>query len=564
MRIRCALACALFALPAAAAARGGRAPLVDAPVVWYEDDRRDVAKPAPRDPSVTWDYFEDSWGMPRERWTDPVRLVRRAGTLFGGDHVPPADNVNALDEVPNATWFTNRIGLFAMTPRACAEGPGGEAPDRGAPWTVVRAKTEGVTPGFNIRDARGNVYVIKFDPPGYLGMTTTAGVVSNRILHAAGYNVPVDQAVTFARETIVVAPDAKIGDATGAKRPMTEADVDTILARVERLPDGAYLALASKFVSGEPLGPFPYLGRRKDDPNDRVDHENRRELRGLYVLAAWINHFDTKQHNSLDAYVEEGGARFVKHYLIDFASTLGAGAAGVNPRYGYEFGFDLVAVLRRSLTLGLVEDRWRTRTRDPGLAEVGYFNSEGFEPGKFRPLQPNHAFANTTDRDGYWGAKIVAAFRDAHIDAIVAEAGYRDARAAALVARVLRENRDVIARHFFDRVPPLDFFVLRGERLVFRDLGVDYAVYPGTRARYRARAAAVAADRKPDGGGWSQWVKLTLPELALPGGAVAASLERSQRPFLAVEVQVDRGSGWSDGVTAYVARGSARVVAVDR
>ncbi|MDH3197714.1 MAG: hypothetical protein OEO21_05685 [Candidatus Krumholzibacteria bacterium] len=557
--MHCAIACALLALPATALARGGRAPLVDAPVVWHEDDRRGVAKPAPRDPSVTWDYFEDSWGMPRERWTDPVRLVRRAGTLFGGDHVPPADNVNALDEVPNSTWFTNRIGLFAMTPRACAEGPGGEAPARGAPWTVVSAKTQGVTPGFNVRDARGDVYVIKFDPPGYLGMTTAAGVASNRILYAAGYNVPVDHVVTFARATIVVAPEAKIRDATGAKRPMTEADVDTILARVERLPGGTYLALASKFLPGEPLGPFPYLGRRKDDSNDRVDHENRRELRGLYVLAAWINHFDTKQQNSLDMYVEEGGARFVKHYLIDFASTLGASANYLSPRFGYEFNLDMIAVLRRSLTLGLVEDRWRKRTRDPGLTEVGYFDSERFEPGKFRPLQPNHAFANTTDRDGYWGAKIVAAFRDAHIDAIVAEAGYRDARAAALVARVLRENRDAIARHFFDRVPPLDFFVVRGERLVFRDLGADYAVYPGTHPRYRARAAAAAADRKPDRSGWSEWVELAVTELAL-----TASLERSQHPFLAVEVQVDRGSGWSEGVTAYVARGSARVVAVDR
>ena len=562
--MRCAFACALLALLVPAVASGGRARLADAPVVWFEDDRRDIAGPAPRDPSVTWDYFEDSWGMPRERWTDPVRLVRRAGTLFGGDHVPHADNVNALDEVPNSTWFTNRIGLFALSPRACAQGPGGEGPARGAPWTVVSAKTQGVTPGFNIRDARGDVYVIKFDPPGYLGMTTAAGVASNRILYAAGYNVPVDHAVTFARATIVVAPGATIRDATGARRPMAEADVDTILARVERLPDGAYLALASKFIAGEPLGPFPYRGRRKDDPNDRVDHENRRELRGLYVLAAWMNHFDTKQQNSLDMYVEEDGKRFVKHYLIDFASTLGASADYLNPRYGYEFGLDVMAVLRRSLTLGLVEDRWRTRTRDPDLAEVGFFDSETFDPGKFRPLQPNHAFANTTDRDGYWGAKIVAAFRDAHIAAIVAEAGYRDPRAAARVARVLRENRDAIARHFFDRVPPLDFFVVRGERLTFRDLGVDYALYPGTRSRYRARAAAVDADREQEGGGWREWVELAQTDLPLASGEVAAALATSRRPFLAVEVQVDRGTGWSEGVIAYWARASGRVVAVER
>jgi len=35
-------------------------------------------------------------------------------------------------------------------------------------------------------------------------------------------------------------------------------------------------------------------------------------------------------------------------------------------------------------------------------------------------------------------------------------------------------------------------------------------------------------------------------------------------PFLAVEVQVNRGRGWSRSVVAYVARASGRVVALDR
>jgi hypothetical protein len=548
-------------------ARAGEPPLRDAPVVWYEDDRRDIEKPKEREPSIAWDYFDDSWGWPRERWTDPTRLIRNIGTLFGGDQVKPAANINALDEVPNSTWFTNRIGIYPMTPEEAARGPGdGNGPDRSQPWVVVSAKTEGVSPGFNIRDARGDIYLIKFDPPGFLNMTTAADVISSRILHAAGYNVPEDAAVTFRREDIFVGGKATVKEG-GVKRPMTEADIDSILVRRGRLNDNEWIAVSSKFLSGEPVGPFDYRARRKDDPNDKVDHWNRRELRGLYVLAAWLNHFDVKQHNTLDMYVEEDGRRFLKHYLIDFASTLGAAAGvdGPNPRYGYEFGFDVKAITRRTVTLGLSEDPWRKRTLT-GFHEVGYFDSTYFDPGGFDPLQPNSAFANTTKRDGYWGAKIVAAFRDDHIDAIVATGNYREPAAARHVAAVLKANRDRIVRYFFDRVPPLDFFRTSGGGVVFADLGVKYRVYPGSTPRYRVRCAMVDKNRDERKSSRTDWIELETTSLAFTSGAAASALRfrDASHPFLEMEFQVERGDGWSDSVTAYFAPASGRVIAVSR
>ena len=548
-------------------AYGERPPLRDAPVVWYEDDRNDVAEPAERDPNITLDYFDGSWAQPRERLTDPVRITWKIGTLFGGQQVPPADNVNALDEVPNSSWFTNRIGLFAMSPERVARGLGnGNGPDRSSPWTIVRAKGEGVSPGFTIEDAKGDRYLIKFDPHGYLYQTTAAGVISGRIFHAAGYNVPDDGVVTFRREDLVLAEGVKMTLLTGKKRLMTEADVDTILSRVDHVATDEWRALCSKILDGKKIGPFKYRGRRKDDPNDHVKHENRRELRGLYVFAAWLNHFDTKQQNTLDMYVSENGKSFVKHHLLDFASTLGASAQGLNPRYGYEYAFDPKAILGRTFTLGLKEDRWRRRVR-PDYAEVGYWDDAVFEASKFRPTIPNDAFANVTDRDGYWGAKIAGAFSDEHIRAIVAQGKYHEPGAAEYVSKILIQKRDIVVRYFFDRVAPLDFFVATDDEVRFRDLGEQYGVYPNTQPRYRVRCAAVDEDRKPEGKSKTKWAALDPTAVPLDSGPAREALDASdvaRRPFLKLEFQVNRGTGWSSSVTAYMGRRSGQIVAVDR
>ncbi|UCH82796.1 MAG: hypothetical protein JSW50_09975 [Candidatus Latescibacterota bacterium] len=548
-------------------AAADRPPLEDTPIVWFEDDRNSIEQPSVSEPDLTLEYFESSWGRPRERLTDPVRIIRRIGGIFGNDHVPPADNINTLDEVPNSTWFTNRIGLFPMTPEQAASGPGsGETPDTGDTWVVVSAKTEGVTPGFNIRDAKGNVYLLKFDPPGCLCQTSGACVISSRIFHAAGYNVPYDAVVTFEREDIIVGDDVMF-DGSDGERPMTEADIDTILSRVDKLPTGEWRALSSKYLDGIPIGPSRWTGRRKDDPNDRIKHENRRELRGLYVLSAWLNHFDVKRHNTLDMFVTEGDRTFVRHHLIDFASTIGAGAKGPNPRYGYEYTFDPKAMIRRTATLGLVEDRWRKRTRDHGFAEVGYWDSDYFKANEFRPTLPNDLFANTTDRDGYWGAKIVGAFSDTHLKAIVEEAQYREPGAAEYVVGILTQNRDIVVRYFFDRVAPLDFFSIVGGEIHFQDLGDRYGVYPGTQPRYRVRCAAVDKNRSADKQSKTQWVELAKTALTLDSGPAAEALaasDASRHPFLSMEFQVNRGEGWSSSVKTYLARDSRRIIAVDR
>lgn len=554
------LAIGLTSLVAPSAATRG--PLTHDPVTWYEDDRRHIERPEERDPNLIWDMIDDSIVLPVSRATRPDRLVRRVGTIFGGEHVRPAVNVNALEEVPNSSWFTNRIGLFPMTPAAAAQGPGdGAGPDTTAAWTVTSAKNEGVTPGFVIHDACGDAFLIKFDPPHSLGMTTRAGVISARILHAAGYNVPDDNVVVFDKGKLTLGHGVKIKLPDGSKRPMTGADLETILGKVEPLPDGRFLAIASRFVEGRPIGCYNFRGRRRDDPNDHIDHENRREQRGLRIFAAFLNHYDTKQHNSLDTYFAEGDTHFVRHYLIDFASTLGTGAAGAQPRYGWEHTIDLLPLFGRAFSLGLHEDSWRRVRRPPGLDEIGYWESKEFDPIDFKPLQPNTAFAHLTHRDGYWAAKIISAFTDDHLAAIVETARYRSRAAAAYMTRVLSERRDKIARTCFDRIPPLDFFRVAEGNVRFRDLGVERNIYPADATRYRVRVRPVRSDRRgPD---WPVWQENRNTSAALPSAESAGPPLRDY-PFWAIECQVNRGAGWSRTTRVYVSRVTQAVIALER
>jgi hypothetical protein len=403
-------------------------PLEDRPVIWQEDDRDNIAMPKVRDPSLLRDGLDESLFHPLGRLLDPRRLVRRVGTSFGGNPVWAASNVNALDEVPNSAWFTNRIGLRPVSQEDIARGPTeSDGPDMSRPLTVVKAKTEGVTPGFNVKDARGDTYLLKFDPPCCPGMASAADVISGRILYACGFNVPADFIAEFRREDLVLGKGVQLAEPGGGKRPMTDADLDAILARVSPGPDGRWRAVASKYLSGKPAGPFCWRGRRKDDPNDRVNHENRRELRGLRVIAAWIAHFDTKQQNTLDTYVDEGGRHYLRHHLIDFASTLGAGASGPFPEANFEYALDVPASLGRALSLGIHQDAWRRVQRPEGLDEIGFFESKEFDPIEWKPLDPNSSFANLTDRDGYWAAKIVSAFTNAQIESQIvrAQAAFR-------------------------------------------------------------------------------------------------------------------------------------------
>jgi hypothetical protein len=383
---------------------------------------------------------------------------------------------NTLGEVPDSSWFTNRdistLSIDALKKGGRTHG----APQ--PPYTVVAAKTEGVSTGFRIRDARGLLYFLKADPPSNLEMATAADVMGALFLYSAGYNVPENYVVVGRREDFRLSKDAKIKRAYGKDHRLHENELRQIFDRIPRYRDGSVRLMASLSLPPKIAGPFRYAGVRSDDPNDLVPHQQRRDLRGLEVLFAWVNHTDAKGENSLDTVEGEGeNARFV-HHLLDFGDSFGSDSdIAKDPRHGQEY---IVVPIRwsRMYTLGLSAPDWETVHYPEEMKAVGNFTAAAFDPLTWKANYPNPAFVQMTPLDGYWGAKRVMAFRDEQIRAIVEEGRFQDPKVVDYITRVLESRRDAIGRAWFRQVLPLEGFRIVDNHLVFDDLAVRYGFSP--------------------------------------------------------------------------------------
>ena len=424
-------------------------------------------------------------------------------------------NVNTMNEVSDSNWFTNRIGGKPLSVDTIVRGPDTLSSPLSGPWTVVAGKTDGVTPGLQLKDGLGRRFFVKFDPPGHDELASGAEVIATKLLFAIGYWVPENYIGTLRRDTLTLAPDATYRGADGQKRRMTAADVDQVLSRAARKSDGSYRILASLAVEGRPIGPFLYVGVRSDDPNDIVPHEHRRELRALGVFAAWLNHVDVKSQNTLDTLVHADGRMVVRHYLLDFGSTLGSGATGPKEwREGYEYATDQRTSLRAFATFGAHTPPW-LRIRYPDLPGVGRIESEHFQPERWKPTLPNPAFLNARADDTFWAAQRVMAFSDDAIRAVVASAAFSDTQASQYLSRVLIERRDAIGRAWLTHLNPITKPTVDPEGYFsFRNAAADASLVDG-RSRYQIRWS-VFDNATHEATPLGSWSTVSEPRCAIP------------------------------------------------
>ncbi len=475
-----------------------------------DDDRRPFA-PAPEEY-----YSPFAWDATNQTVFRPI------ARFFAVDPAGPATNVNALDEVPDSSWFTNRIGVRPLTPVEAAQGAcdehvlDTEAAD-GA-WLIDRGKDNGANPGFRVNVPKLGKFMLKADLKEEPDRATGATAISARFYHAMGYFAPCDTVVYFRRSLLALKPGLTVTNNEGVTRPFDHAALQGMLDSAPQR-DGKVRMVASSWLPGKTLGPYTYDGQRDDDPNDVIRHEDRRELRGGRLLAAWIGHFDSREQNTMDVFVpayknDKDGPGHVVHYIIDMGDSFGSNWAieNLSKRLNHAYMLDVPYVLEDFVTLGAIERPWDRAQRTAGT--FNYFSARDFDPEYWRGEYPNPAFGRMTEADGAWAARIIARFSDEVVAAMVSVGKY-EPEAERYLTETLLLRRNAILKRYLSRLSPITDVRVEGSRLTAVDLARRTRVVPNEAVTLQA-AAYRAGSRTP--------VALTKPRL---GPDATLSLELS-------------------------------------
>lgn len=263
--------------------------------------------------------------------------------------------------------------------------------------------------------------------------------------------------------------------------------------------------------------------------------------------------------NTLDSYITENKANYIKHYLLDFGATLGSGT--VRPkarRAGNEYYVEFPPIFKSAATLGLWDRPWRS-VKYPNYPSIGRIESTYFQPENWKSDYPNSAFLKMDNVDAFWATQIVMRFDDEMVRAIVQTGELIDKEAEAYLIRTLIERRDKIIRYYLSQVNPLDEFMIENiedfHELVFRNLG-ELAGFTGA-SSYQY-----------------QWYlsdnnTLTLQSLGQAGVSTSPRIRipDSEQEYLMVRIQTENPGqpNWKKDVEVYIRNGQQKVVVgVDR
>lgn len=489
-------------------------------------------------------------------WDGMDNLVFRPLTeTVGIEHHEEAVNVNSLDEVPDSAWFTNRIGVRSMSVAELARGACRPDlildPDAFADgsWLIDKGKTDGSSPGFRVNIPGRGKYLLKGEPKNQPERPSAASVIGAAVYEATGFNTSCEQVVYFRPSLLKLAPGLTVKGNFGGTEPFDQAKVDKILADTPHRGDLVRMQ-ASAWLPGYLIGPFRYLGTRADDPNDVVPHDDRRELRGGRLVAAWLDHFDAREQNTLDTWVTAAQSKghkpdaspgHVVHYYLDTSDCLGSewDWAQISRRLGYSYVIDWGDLGADFVTFGIPLRPWDRVRHVPGNEIFGFFDVENFEPEHWKNEYPNAAFSRMTEHDGAWMARILAHFTPEMVETLARMGKLSDPARTEYLTSVLQGRLDKILARYLTRLSPLSNAHVEGlDRLCADDLAEIRGLRPAPEFRYEARMVGgpyLRAMRPAMG-----QVCVSLPPLAVSSDLKDGAAERYVR--VAVSDGVARGA----------------------
>jgi hypothetical protein len=277
------------------------------------------------------------------------------------------------------------------------------------------------------------------------------------------------------------------------------------------------------------------------------------------VFASWLNHDEVGSSNTLDSYVTENKANYIRHYLLDFGATLGSGT--VRPkarRAGNEYYVEWGPIFKSAYTLGLWDRPWRS-VHYPNYPSIGRIESSYFQPEKWKPDYPNPAFLRMDNVDAFWATRIVMRFNNEMVAALVRTGELIDKKAEEYLIQTLIERRDKIVRYYLSQMNPLDEFAIEksadASDLTFLNLGEQAGIEKGSTYQYQ----------------WYIFDNNTLTQQSLGKAGLSTSgkiqVPDSDSKYLMVKIQTENSAqpNWKKNVEVYLQTGSdMRVVGVER
>jgi hypothetical protein len=506
-----------------------------------EDPRHVSCAPRPYVSPLAWDGIDNS-------------IFRPASDALAVRATREAPNATSIDEVADSAWFTNRLGAGDVAiddfRRGACEPAQLLDPRTAGPgaWVIDKGKANGSSLGFRVSIPGKGKYLFKVDTEGQGERSTAASVIGAAVYHAVGFFTSCEQIVTFDPSVLTLTPGLRYRDNSGLERSFDQKALDRVLAGAVKR--GVFVRMqASAWLPGYLLGPFRYEGARDDDPNDAIPHEDRRELRGGRLLAAWIDHVDAREQNTMDTWLADRPERsdsspgHVRHYYIDTSDVLGSLWAwdGISRRLGRSYLLDWGDIGLDFVTLGIPTRPWETIERTPGHEMFGYFDAPTFDPEGWKNEYPNPAFSRMTERDGAWMARLLAHISPEMLRALAEAGQFHNTEDARWLAGVLEARLGRILDRYLTRLSPLgDLRVEGGTTLCAVDLARRRRVREDAAFRYAARTStgeALAVSSRDDGS-----VCVALPRAP---GTIAVSIWNGVAPGeLTAHLYDDGGRGY--------------------
>ncbi len=485
----------------------------DRPVVTVVNDDRPTRLPSRR-------TFDE-----REQLSD-IYLRRPLFDVVRPLDFPTGGDVNAMDEVPTSTWYD---------PGQTAAGP--SEPALAPPTLPLFALDD--TPAIHedalvVRDARGMRYELLADPPEKLGLLTGAEVLGGYLLRALGLRAPRAWMLGISDSAII----SDVPKAAPRLERWTRRKSATVrgLRRVSatRWPNGIDVGIASDFSV------------RDDDPNDTVEHHDRRTLRATIIFAHWMAWSAFNVRSTRDVYVGKVGDGHLEHFLVGTSGAFGTQDLQADPVRDEAAG----SVWWNLVTLGLSPPVVSPTRRSP-FPSLGYLPST-LEPGSFKVSPPYSPFVRLTPPDEYWAAKRLVDAGDEALRTGIAAAQLPEDAARHLTA-VLESRRRMLVAHAMSVVSPLEVTTVTGRSVLLRDRAIAAGVADARDTQYDI--AFLDADGREQSARRRVPAAGELLTVALPEPLVAG--------LVVVEVRAVRGglrAARACDVHVIADRGSARII----